>query len=265
MEHQTINAYGNGYKKAPEGFDWLFQHEFSHEWFGNQVTAANWDDYWIHEGYGEYMQPAYGLWREGYARYATMMDEQRNKILNAVPITRGRWITEEEVYEPTKGGPGGDIYYKGAWMLHTLRWLIGDKQFWDVTRLEVYGRPDPKPGNFTPRFGSTRDYEDNVKKVTGKDYDWFFDVYLRKADLPELVEARSGNHLNLFWLTPDKLAFPMPIEVLVDDRLMKVDMPDGTATIDVPADAHVVVDPYARVLKRSRAVEDYQAGLRRKR
>ena len=35
MEHQTINAYGNGYAKAPEGFDWLFQHEFAHEWFGN--------------------------------------------------------------------------------------------------------------------------------------------------------------------------------------------------------------------------------------
>ena len=50
MEHQTINAYGNGYAKAPEGFDWLFQHEFSHEYFGNQLTAANWDDYWLHEG-----------------------------------------------------------------------------------------------------------------------------------------------------------------------------------------------------------------------
>src|SRR3546814_5143633 len=34
MEHQTINAYGNEYAKAPEGFDWLFQHEFGHEWFG---------------------------------------------------------------------------------------------------------------------------------------------------------------------------------------------------------------------------------------
>ena len=58
MEHQTINAYGNEYAKAPEGFDWLFHHEFAHEYFGNQLTAANWDDYWLHEGYGTYMQPS---------------------------------------------------------------------------------------------------------------------------------------------------------------------------------------------------------------
>ena len=258
MEHQTINAYGNGYRKAPEGFDWLFQHEFSHEYFGNQVTAANWDDYWIHEGYGEYMQPAYGLWREGFARYATMMDNQRNKIVNAVPITRGREITEEEVYEASKGGPGQDIYYKGAWMLHTLRYLIGEKAFWDVTRLEVYGRPDPKPGNFAPRYGSTAEYEAFVRQVTGKDYRWFFDAYLRRAALPELVEARSGDTLTLMWLTPDDVPFPMPVEVAVDDTLRKVEMGDGATTITVPASAHVVIDPFARILKRSRAVEAYQ-------
>lgn len=263
MEHQTINAYGNAYRKAPEGFDWLFQHEFGHEWFGNQMTAANWDDYWLHEGYEQYMQPAYGLWREGYARYATMMDKQRNQILNLVPIVRDREVTEEEVYELSKGGPGQDIYNKGSWMLHTLRWLIGEKDFWAVTRLEVYGRIDPKPGNFAPRYGSTREYQSFVRRVTGKDYDWFFNVYLRKAALPELVEARSGDQLTLLWITPDNLPFPMPIEVLVGDKLTKVAMTGGTGTIDAPADAHVVVDPFARVLRRSKAVEDYQAGLRR--
>ena len=117
-------------------------------------------------------------------------------------------LTEEEVYETAKGGPGQDIYNKGAWILHTLRWLIGDKDFWDVTRLEVYGRTDPKPGNFAPRYGSTREYQGFVKKVTGKDYDWFFDVYLRRAALPELIEARSGDKLTLLWLTPDNLPFP---------------------------------------------------------
>ncbi|MES2989304.1 MAG: M1 family metallopeptidase, partial [Pseudomonadota bacterium] len=73
MEHQTINAYGNNYKKTPSGFDEIFQHELGHEWFGNQMSAGNWDDYWLHEGYAQYMQPLYGRWREGEARYATMM------------------------------------------------------------------------------------------------------------------------------------------------------------------------------------------------
>ncbi len=262
MEHQTINAYGNGYRKAPEGFDWLFQHEFSHEWFGNQLTAANWDDYWLHEGFGEYMQPLYGRWREGEARYAVMLDDQRNKIENSAPIISGKNRTEEDVYEASKGGPAQDIYYKGAWMLHTLRWLIGDAAFFDAVRREVYGRPDPKPGNFIPRFGSSAEFETLVDQVTGKDYRWFFDVYLRQAALPELTNSRSGDTLTLQWVTPGNSPFPMPIELSVDNKIVAVDMVGGKAVIPVPAAAHVVIDPYARVLKRSTAVEAYQAWKR---
>ncbi|KQM63680.1 peptidase M1 [Sphingomonas sp. Leaf17] len=258
MEHQTINAYGNDYAKAPEGFDWLFQHEFAHEWFGNQLTAANWDDYWLHEGYGSYMQPAYGRWREGEARYATMMDAQRSQIANLKPITTGRIRTEEEVYEASKGGAGLDIYMKGSWMLHTLRGLIGDAAFRDVTRRAVYGRPDPKPGNFKPRFGSTAEYQAIVAQVTGKDYRWFFDVYLRQAALPELVQTRVGDTLTLSWKVPGNGRFPMPVEVQIGDRIERVAMTDGTATLSVPAGAHVIIDPFARALRYSQQIEDYR-------
>jgi aminopeptidase N len=259
MEHQTINAYGNGYAKAPEGFDWLFQHEFAHEWFGNQLTAADWDDYWLHEGYAQYMQPFYGRWREGEARYAVMLDDQRNRIANLRPIVSGTVRTEEEVYEIAKGGPGQDIYYKGAWMLHTLRDLIGDRAFRDVTRLAVYGRLDPRPGNFAPRYGSTAEYERFVRRVTGKDYGWFFDVYLRQAALPQLVQTRSGSRLTLRWDAPGGRPFPLPIEVQVGPRIVRVPMAAGVGSVTVPAGVHVVVDPNARVLRRSVAVERYQA------
>ncbi|QKS02218.1 M1 family metallopeptidase [Sphingomonas sp. CL5.1] len=257
MEHQTINAYGNGYAKAPEGFDWLFHHEFAHEWFGNQMTAADWDDYWLHEGFASYMQPLYGRWREGEARYIVMLDQQRNLILNRAPLVSGRSRTEEEVYEPTKGGPATDIYYKASWMLHSLRWLIGDNAFFDATRRLVYGRPDPKPGNFTPRYGSTADFEQAVKLASGRDLGWFFDGYLRRAALPELIETRQGNMLTLEWKAGGP--FPMPIELSVDGAVRRVDLPDGHATLAVPAAAHVVIDPMARVLRRSIAVEQYQA------
>ena len=259
MEHQTINAYGNEYARAPEGFDWLFQHELAHEYFGNQMTVSNWDDYWLHEGYATYMQPLYGRWREGEARYATMLDDERNKIMNLRPMISGNLRTEEQVYELDHGGPGPDIYYKGAWMLHTLRTLIGDKAFFAVTRLAVYGRLDPRPGNFRPRYTSSREYERFVRRVTGKDYGWFFDVYLRQAALPQLAEARSGGALWLSWQTPGGQPFPMPVEVQVDGRIVRVAMPGGNGHLAVPPSAHVVVDPYSRILKRSRAVEDAQA------
>ena len=258
MEHQTVNAYGNNYKKTPSGFDEIFQHELGHEWFGNQMSAANWDDYWLHEGYAQYMQPLYGRWREGEARYAVMMDDFRLSIRNKAPIVSGRIMTEEEVYEEEKGGPGQDIYVKGAWVLHTLRNLIGDDKFFEATRRLVYGRPDPKPGNFQPRFSSTPEYIQIVNQVTGKDMNWFFDVYLKEAALPELIETRQGGTLSLAWKTPKDKPFPLPVEVSIDGKVTKVAMEGGKATLDVPEGAHVILDPDSRILKRSEAVEAYQ-------
>lgn len=259
MEHQTINAYGNNYKKAPEGFDWLFQHEFAHEWFANQLTAADWDDFWLHEGYGAYMQPLYGKWREGDGRYTAMLMKQRETILNKAPIVSGKSRTEEDVYDADKGGPGGDIYVKGSWMLHTLRGLIGDPAFFEVTRRAVYGRPDPRPGNFAPRFSSSKEYRAIVNQVTGADYGWFFDIYLDQAALPDLVQTRQGNRLTLEWKTPGNRPFPMPVEVEVDGKVTRLAMTGGRDTLTVPEGAHVVVDPMARILKRSAAIEAVQA------
>jgi aminopeptidase N len=258
MEHQTINAYGNAYAKTPAGFDDLFHHELAHEWFGNQVTASNWDDYWLHEGLATYMQPLYGRWREGEARYAAMMDAQRLRIVNAAPVVQGKVLTEEQVYEPGKGGAGQDIYFKASWMLHTLRWLIGDAAFFEAIRRVVYGRPDPKPGNFAPRYGSTAAFEAAVETATGKDYGWFFDVYLRERALPELVTVvRADEGLALSWRTAGR-PFPMPVELMVDGETRRVDMTGGKALVVMANTARAVIDPHARVLKRSRQVEEYQ-------
>ncbi|MBO9712552.1 M1 family metallopeptidase [Sphingomonas sp.] len=258
MEHQTINAYGNDYTKTPSGFDEIFQHELAHEWFGNQMTAANWDDYWLHEGYAQYMQPLYGRWREGEARYATMMDEFRLTIMNRAPIVSGRIMTEEQVYEAENGGPAQDIYVKGAWVLHTLRNYVGDKAFWEITRRLVYGRPDPLPGNFKPRFATTNDYIRIANQVSGQDLGWFFDVYLREAALPKLVVTRTGDQLKLRWSTPHDKPFPLPVEVQVGDSVRTVAMPGGTATLTAPTDVHIVVDPASRILKQSDVVDAYQ-------
>ncbi|WP_315765007.1 M1 family metallopeptidase [Sphingomonas sp. Y38-1Y] len=258
MEHQTINAYGNGYKKAAEGFDWLLHHEFAHEWFANQMTVANWDDFWLHESYAQYMQPLYGLEREGYARYIAMMIEGRARIANRHPIVSGQPRDEGAVYDDANG-PGGDIYFKGAWMLHTLRGLVGDKAFDAITRRTVHGRDDPRPGNFGPIYTSTDQYRRIVREVTGRDMNWFLDAYLTRAPLPDLVETRRGDRLDLQWRVPGGGAFPLPVEVEVDGRVQTLPMTSGRGSIAVPVGAAVRIDPMMRVLRRLPAYEAMQA------
>jgi aminopeptidase N len=257
MEHQTINAYGNGYPRSEYGFDWLLQHEFSHEWFGNQVTNADWDDMWLHEGFGTYMQPLYGQYFYGDMPYFAMLQNERAMVKNAFPIVKGQSQFEHEVYDADHG-PGNDIYYKGSLMLHTLRQMIGDQAFFESIRRLVYGRPDPKPGNFQPHYATTREYIDIVNQVSGRDLNWFFDVYLREAALPKLETRHEGNTLTLHWQVPHDKPFPMPVDVQVGDKVITVPMTGGSASIAAPAGVLVIVDPRSKVLRDMPHFAEYQ-------
>ncbi len=163
------------------------------------------------------------------------------------------------MYDDHATGPTSDVYGKGSLVIHTLRELIGDKDFTTAVRELVYGRPDPRPGNFTTRFGSTREFVDLVNRVTGKDYRWFFDVYVYKAALPKLEVTRSGSTLSLDWKAPDGLPFPMPVEVRVNDHVETVPMAGGHGTIELPADADFTIDPHAKILRQSDAIDAFQA------
>ncbi len=248
MEHQTINAYGNGYKLTEYGYDWLLQHEFAHEWFGNQVTNVDWDDMWLHEGFASYMQPLYLQWLRGDREYDAWLLDQRKTLANKVPIVSGHAMTESDTYNG-KTGPGNDIYYKGSLLLHTLRNLIGDKAFFAATRELVYGTQDPRPGNFKPRYASTKDFIGIVNRVTGHDYGWFFDTYVYSAGLPELVSTRDRQGLSLAWKASGDQSFPMPIQVRVDGRDIDVAMRGGHGHVDLPAHALYTIDPHSRVLR----------------
>lgn len=257
MEHQTINAYGNDYKKDGSGFDWLLQHEFAHEWFGNQMTNANWDDMWLHEAFATYMQPLYSWSINGDMGYYAWMQKMRLALHDRFPIVSGKSQTEAQVYDDDHG-PGLDIYDKGALTLHSLRGLIGDRDFFESLRMLVYGRPDPKPGNFAPHYASSQDFIRIVNQVSGRDLSWFFNVYLYQAKLPALDEQRVGNTLTLRWRAPHDLPFPMPVEVQVDGTVHTLPMTHGEGSLDVPADALVVIDPHSKLLRELPHVTEYQ-------
>jgi aminopeptidase N len=264
MEHQTLNAYGNNFRQDGYGYDRLLQHEFAHEWFGNQVTNADWDDMWLHESFGTYMQPLYSQYLNGDMDYFSWLRNLRLMVHNRHPIVSGSSKTEEQVYDE-KAGPGQDIYNKGALMLHSLRELIGDKDFFDSVRRLVYGRPDPKPGNFSPLYATTGDYVAIVDEVTGRDLHWFFDVYLRDAALPRLDQQRDGNTLRLHWVTEHGKPFPMPIEVQVGDTVHTLPMGDGSGQLAVPAGSLLIVDPRSKVLREMPHIGAYQQWMKQQR
>lgn len=247
MEHQTINAYGNEYKKDEFGFDWLLQHEFAHEYFGNQVTNDNWDHMWIHEGLGSYMQPLFAQYLSGDVAYMTYLNNQRKGLINTHPIVSNKLMEVEQVYE--RGvGPALDIYYKGSWIMHTLRNLIGDDAFFSAVRELVYGTDQPKPGNFTTIYRNTQDFIEIVNRRTGKDLSWFFDVYLYQPKLPKLVETRTEDSVTFSWNSPQNLPFPMPLEVSVNGEVQVLDITSPNTITVTPFDV-VIADPNSKVLR----------------
>ena len=258
MEHQTINAYGNGYKLDGKGYDWLLQHELAHEWFGNQLTNADWDDMWLHEGFGTYMQPLYARWLNGERAMQSELQTMRLTLANRFPVVSGKPQDAGTVYNG-ETGPGLDLYYKGALIAHTLRLYIGDDAFYESLRRLVYGRPDPKPGNFAPRYATTPEFIAIVNEVTGRDLGWFFDAYLYQAALPDLVMTRDGERVSLEWKTGNGRPFPLPVEIEVDGQTRTLPMTEGRASFTAPAGAHVLLDPGSKVLRRLEYLEIWKA------
>lgn len=256
MEHQTINAYGNGYKLDGRGYDWLLQHELAHEWFGNQLTNVSWDDMWLHEGLGTYMQPLYARWLTGERYMERELADMRETLSNRFPLVSGREQDAGTVYEDATG-PGLDLYYKGALVAHTLRLMIGDEAFnRSLTRL-VYGTPEPVPGRFRPRYATTADFIAIVEDEAGQDLDWFFDAYLYQAALPRLKEIHEDGRLLLEWETSS--AFPMPVEVEIAGQRSVVTMTGGRGEVRVPPGSHVIVDPDNRVLRQLDFIDRFRA------
>jgi aminopeptidase N len=251
MEHQSVTAYGNEYRGNPwgedQGFDFLLHHEFAHEYWANLVTCRNWNDFWIHEGFGTYAQSLYCEALNGPEGYRKRMGEIRRGIRNRAPVAPREPMSTSDVYF---GATGGDIYNKGAWILHTLRFLVGDERFFVALRRMAY--PDPaleatRDGRAC-RFSDTEEIRSIAERHTGMDLQWFFEVYLRQPELPRLVDERDGETLTLRWELPEGLEFPMPVEIEVAGERRRVEMPGGTATLEVPADAEVTIDPDAWLL-----------------
>jgi aminopeptidase N len=252
MEHQSLIAYGDRFADNDFGFDWLHFHELAHEWFANLVTAADWRDMWVHEGFAEY--PG----EDAYAAYlGYLVTKMRHRINNARPVAPYQATDSHGVYFGANARADGDIYFKGAWILHTLRGLLGDTTFFDglvrITYPEPFGNVARDQG-CACRFVSTDDVQHAFEAASGRDLSTFFKVYLRQPALPALETETAPDGLRLRWVLPEGVlapgeAFEVPVEVEVAGRIHRVEMAGGDGTVPLPADAGYTVDPNRRLLR----------------
>ncbi len=254
MEHQTIISYGSSFEVNEFGFDWLHLHELAHEWWGNLVTNADYGDFWIHEGFGTYMEVLAAEHFKGPDAGRRYVARLRRGINNRAPIAYREAIAIRNVYfvPPKYVRSDNDVYNKAALVLHTLRFLVGEKVFAESLKRMTY--PTPEHARATDgeqcRFVTTAEYRKIVEELSERELGWFFDLYLYQPKLPQLIEERTERELVLRWETPDALPFPMPVEVSVGNRKKRLDpAEDGTMRVAVPRRAEVEIDPWGWILR----------------
>jgi aminopeptidase N len=253
MEHQSITAYGNNFNYNQNGDDWLLLHEFGHEWWANLVTARDWNDFWIHEGFQSFMDTFYVEKTRGKDAYFAAMKGRLRALHNVKPLAprEPRTTTEMYMLPPDYTRSDGDIYGKGALVLNTLRFYLGDESFFKVLRRMAY--PSPEMEKITDgrqvRLVTSDDFVHIAEEISGKKLDWFFELYLRQPALPKLIAEKKGDDLVLRWETPGRMPFPMPVEVGVGGEVKRYDMENGRVVIPLPKQADFELDPHGWVLR----------------
>jgi len=254
MEHQTINAYGNEFIRGKYGYDNLFNHELAHEWFGNVMTHATVSDMWLHEGTGSYMQPEFAREVLGDAAFYASMYERYLQIraCNAI-APREEFSADELYFDDAEGkGPAGDIYSKGSWLLQSLRYVMGEDNFWDAIRVLVFDTTEPEKLQppIQARLRSTDDFMHIASDIYGNNLDWFFEVYARRGPLPVLAASDTESGVLLEWQNIGDLMFPMPIPVRADGQVRRVEFDGNQALLEGFTTADVQIDPFMNVLRK---------------
>ncbi len=267
MEHQSLIAYGSTFEDNEYGFDWLHFHELAHEWWANLGTAPDWNDFWIHESFANFSEALYAediAGRNGEdseAAYLAYIGTVRERISNVIPVAPRESRSTKEMYNLPDGSFNGDIYFKGSWFLHTLRFLMDDDEaFFRAMRRIMY--PDPALESATDgsanHFITTDDVQAAFEEESGRDLNAIFEVYLRQPVLPRLEATSEGTALNFRWVLPEGVlsegqTFDLPIEVAWGNARRRINMTGGVGSINGPRPS-IQIDPDHRILMSSDSV-----------
>jgi aminopeptidase N len=112
---------------------WILAHEMAHQYWGNLVTCATWQDLWLNEGFATFMTAAWKQHRFGEAAYQAELEGARTRLKRAAELGYDKPLAWNGAY-PSLGVRRAVQYSKGALFLDRLRSELGDDAFWRGVR-----------------------------------------------------------------------------------------------------------------------------------
>lgn len=253
MEHQTMSSMGS--------FSYALQaHELAHQWFGNKVTCGSWEDIWLNEGFASYLtaltyefnlsdEPWFGLWKEESVGFITSVDGGAVRVEDTTSVRR---IFDSRL-----------SYRKGAYLLHMLRWIIGDEAFFEACR-NFLNDPELAFG-----YARTADLQRHLEHTGERGLSEFFSDWYRGEGYPtydilwestddglELRVSQQSSH-------PSVEFFEMPLPVLVQgegrDTLLRLEHVSNDQRFQVALDFEpkdILFDPDLWILSRGNEVRE---------
>jgi aminopeptidase N len=231
MEHQTAIAYGNKFRNNAFGFDFIIIHESGHEYFGNSLSVADHAEMWIHESFTTYAEALFVEYTQGAAKAVEYLTMQRKNIKNQFPMIGPMGVNADQ--------PDTDIYYKGTWMLHSMRRAVGNDSLW-------FGAIKALTTQKRLSIVNTDEVIDFLSAKTGRNLRPLADQYLRVAALPVLeysLPTAETPGLRYRWLA-DAPGFNLPVRVLLGTGTGQTIRPGAAwQTLSVPPGTTPVIDP----------------------
>ena len=229
MEHQSSVTYGNQYLKGYLGndlsgtgwglkFDFIIIHEAGHEWFANNITNVDIADMWIHESFTAYSESLFLDYYYGKQAASEYVIGTRRSIQNDRPLI-GQYDVNNE--------GSGDMYYKGANMLHTLRTMVNDDEKWR----QIFRTLNKK---FYHQTVTTQQIENLLAEETGLDLTGFFNQYLRTTKIP-VFEYKIENKTLKFRFSNTVDNFKMPLLINIDEKEHWINLTNEWKSFKIPS------------------------------
>lgn len=166
MEHQTATFIIS----INEG---LIAHELGHQWFGDKITCASWEDIWLNEGFATHLASFY---MEN--KYPANTISNRKSVINNITSAPGGSVWVDDTTNVGRIFSGRLSYNKGSYLIYMLRWILSDSVFFNAIRRY---QKDPK---LAYGFANTDDLKRNLEQESGRNLSEFFKDWFKGQGYP---------------------------------------------------------------------------------